>query len=295
MAILSEGLPTLPGYVFELNGLLNSSPVNLKRAGEVIRTDPSLSAQVLRVCNSALLNLRWRVTSIDHAVILLGAERLRTLVLTCSLVEYVGHRLSAADVQSFWQHSFLTALLSERIAKAVHYAQSGQAYMAGLLHDIGALPLLVISAKEKQRGDNSTSESWGEAVELERQRFGADHCEIGRWIGVSWSFSPLLLEVFEFHHQPREATLDPKLVGMVAAADQFCLKHGVCLGSQSPQIGPFEPAQRDELVGSCLPEVSQADRPRLSEMLESEFLQLIRLPEFCSTGSFGCAAPVSMA
>jgi HD-like signal output (HDOD) protein len=190
MAILSEGLPTLPGYVFELNGLLNSSPVNLKRAGEVIRTDPSLSAQVLRVCNSALLNLRWRVTSIDHAVILLGAERLRTLVLTCSLVEYVGHRLSAADVQSFWQHSFLTALLSERIAKAVHYAQSGQAYMAGLLHDIGALPLLVISAKEKQRGDNSTSESWGEAVELERQRFGADHCEIGRWIGVSWSFTP---------------------------------------------------------------------------------------------------------
>ena len=68
MAALSEGLPTLPAYVFELNSLLAAAPVNLKRVGEVIRTDPSLTAQVLRLCNSAFMGFRERVTKIEHAV-----------------------------------------------------------------------------------------------------------------------------------------------------------------------------------------------------------------------------------
>ena len=151
MAALSEGLPTLPAYVFELNSLLAAAPVNLKRVGEVIRTDPSLTAQVLRLCNSAFMGFRERVTKIEHAVMLVGTERLRTMVLTCSLVEYVGHRVASEDIQSFWQHCFLTAALSERIARAIAYAQPEQAYLAGLLHDIGALPLLVVTSTESQR------------------------------------------------------------------------------------------------------------------------------------------------
>ena len=150
MAALSEGLPTLPAYVFELNSLLAATPVNLKRVGEVIRTDPSLTAQVLRLCNSAFMGFRDRVTKIEHAIMLVGTERLRTMVLTCSLVEYVGHRVASEDIQSFWQHCFLTAALSERLARGIAYPQPEQAYLAGLLHDIGALPLLVVTSAESQ-------------------------------------------------------------------------------------------------------------------------------------------------
>src|SRR5271157_6592926 len=64
MAALSEGLPTLPAYVFELNSLMAAAPVNLKRVAEVIRTDPSLTAQVLRLCNSAFMGFRERVARI---------------------------------------------------------------------------------------------------------------------------------------------------------------------------------------------------------------------------------------
>lgn len=123
MAALSEGLPTLPAYVFELNSLLAATPVNLRRVADVILTDPSLAAQVLRLCNSAFMGFRERVTRIEHAVMLVGTERLRTMVLTCSLVEYVGHRLAAADIQPFWQHCFLTAALSERLARGIAYPQ----------------------------------------------------------------------------------------------------------------------------------------------------------------------------
>ena len=119
MSILTEGLPTLPSYVFELNTLLSSSSVDLKRVGKVIRNDPSLSAQVLRLCNSALFSLRRRVLSIEEAAILMGSERLRTLVLTCSIMEFTGRQLSREEVQSYWQHSFMSGMLSERIAKWV--------------------------------------------------------------------------------------------------------------------------------------------------------------------------------
>src|ERR1039457_1127624 len=177
MAALSDGLPTLPAYVFELNSMLAASPVNLKRVSEVIRTDPSLTAQVLRLSNSAFMGFRERVTKIEHAVMLVGTERLRTMVLTCSLVEYVGHRVASEDMQSFWQHCFLTAALSERLARAIAYAQPEQSYLAGLLHDIGALPLLVVAAAESKGREDTPTWGWGESLELEREHFGTDHCE----------------------------------------------------------------------------------------------------------------------
>ncbi len=239
MSALSEGLPTLPAYVFELNSLLAAAPVNLKRVEEVIRTDPSLTAQLIRLCNSAFMGFRDRVTKIEHALMLVGTERLRTMVLTCSLVEYVGHRVASENIQSFWQHCFLTAALSERLARGVAYPQPEQAYLAGLLHDIGALPLLMVTSTESQELESIANYGWGESVELERERFGTDHCEVGRWIGVSWNFSPTLLEVMVSHHHPREATQDPCLVGVVAAADQFCVRRGIVLGAMPPE--PSDP------------------------------------------------------
>ena len=101
---------------------------------------PSLSAQVLRLCNSALFGLRHRVISIEQAAVLLGTERLRTLVLTCSLMQFAGKHVPMNSLLRFWQHSFLAALLSERIARQVDYPEREQAYLGGLMHDIGQLP-----------------------------------------------------------------------------------------------------------------------------------------------------------
>src|SRR6267142_5434702 len=149
--VLSKGLPTLPNYVLDLNALLSSQSVDLKKVGAVIRTDPSLSAQVLRLCNSALFGLRRRVISIEQAAVMLGTERLRTLVLTCSLMQFAGKRLSNEQLASFWQHSFLSALLSERIARQVDYFEKEQAYLGGLLHDIGQLPLWILVLEEEAK------------------------------------------------------------------------------------------------------------------------------------------------
>ena len=97
ISFLTEGLPTLPRYVFELNTLLSSTSVDLKRVAKVIRNDPSMSAQVIRLCNSALFSLRRRVPSIEEAAVLMGSERLRTLVLTCSVMEFTSRQLPRGE------------------------------------------------------------------------------------------------------------------------------------------------------------------------------------------------------
>src|SRR3984893_2324214 len=221
--VLSKGLPTLPSYVLDLNALLGNASVDLKKVGAVIRTDPSLSAQVLRLCNSALFGLRRRVISIEQAAVMLGTERLRTLVLACSVMHFAGKRLNGPQMGTFWQHSFLCALLSERVARQVDYFEKEQAYLAGLLHDIGQLPLWILIVEEEAKKRPPPPPEWPDNLLVERDYFGMDHCKVGRSMAVAWNFMPSFIDVFENHHHPDRAQHDPYLVGIVAAADRFLL------------------------------------------------------------------------
>ena len=283
MALLNHGLPTLPTFVLELNTLLSKPMVDLKRVAKIIRSDPSISAQVIRVCNSALFGFRRRVLSIEEAAILMGSERLRTLVLTCSVMEFAGQRLPPAEIQTFWQHSFLTGMLAERIAKWVEYAEREQAYLGGLLHDIGTLPLLVIAAEEKLLGADVRHRPWNDSLESERAFFGMNHCEVGRWIGVSWKFFPSFIEVFDHHHHPERQMRDPYLVGIVAAADHFCETHAIPVegveenGESEP---PVETGTDDRFLALCFPRLGAEERGEIAEMLETEYVQLLRALEF---------------
>jgi HD-like signal output (HDOD) protein len=281
MSILTEGLPTLPGYVLEINTLLSSPSVDLKRVGKIIRNDPSLSAQVLRLCNSALFSLRRRVLTIEEASILMGSERLRTLVLTCSIMDFTGKQLPRGEVQTFWTHSFMSGMLSERIARWMEYSEREQAYLGGLLHDIGTLPLLVVAKEENALKGDTRSGPWDGSLEAEKDFFGMNHCEVGRWIGQSWNFFPSFIDVFEHHHQPERSTRDPHLVGIIAAADHFCefqsmnpVKEG-----EAVELAETDPSFEEEFLTRCFPRLNGEDRSELTEMLETEYLHLLPMLE----------------
>ena len=296
MTILSHGLPTLPNYVLDLNALLSSPSVDLKKVGKVLRTDPSLSAQVLRLCNSALFGLRRRVLSIEQAAILLGIERLRTLVLTCSLMQFAGKRLPNAQMMTFWQHCFMAGLLSERIARQVEYFEKEQAYLGGLLHDIGQLPLWILVLEEESRQRQGPPRDWCDNPPLERDYFGMDHCKVGRWMAVAWNFMPSFIDVFENHHTPDRAQHDPYLVGIVAAADQFLLTQAESLATSpadAPQPSESAPAAESDgpsFVQKCLPLLSEAERQAVLEMLQTEYIHLLPLVQLGLASATGAPA-----
>ena len=292
MAILSQGLPTLPDYVLDLNALLSNATVDLKKVGAVIRTDPSLSAQILRICNSAIFGLRRRVISIEQAAVLLGTERIRTLVLTCSLMQFAGKKLSAEQLASFWQHSFLSALLSERIATQVNYFEKEQAYLGGLLHDIGLLPLWILVLEEQGKNRPLPPPGWADHVQMERDYFGMDHCKVGRWMAVAWNFMPSFIDVFEHHHDPARSDHDPYLVGIVAAADQFLQTQEEA--TASPETAPLSDSASPEMNGpsfleKCLPQVSENERHGVTEMLQTEYIHLLPLVQLGLSAATGTA------
>jgi HD-like signal output (HDOD) protein len=295
MGILGQGLPTLPNYVLDLNALLSAPTVDLKKVGNVIRTDPSLSAQVLRLCNSALFGLRRRVISIEQAAILIGTERLRTLVLTCSVMQFAGKRLPVSQLLPFWQHSFLCALLSERIARQVDYFEKEQAYLGGLLHDIGQLPLWILVLEEQSKQKAPPPAEWQDNLTLERDYFGMDHCKVGRWMAVSWNFMPSFVDVFEHHHSPDRAEHDPYLVGIVAVADQF-------LKSQTESLDEKGQGNANEAAGldlpepeppsfppHCLPLLSEPERQAVMDMLQTEYIHLLPLVKLGLASATGTA------
>jgi HD-like signal output (HDOD) protein len=126
---------------------------------------------------------------------------------------------------------------------------------------------------------------------LEREHFGTDHCEVGRWIGVSWNFPPTLVEVMSKHHTPGEATRDQQLVGLVTAADRFCIRRGIVLGAAPTEPSAPTGGQDQAILQACLAQLEQAETDKLAEMLETDFLHLIQLMEFGASGLFGGGIP----
>ncbi len=305
MGLLNKGLPTLPAYLLDLNTLLRSPTVDLKKVGKVIRTDPSLTAQVLRLCNSALFGLRRRVLSIEQAAVLLGTERLRTLVLTCSVMQFAWKNVPVNALLGFWQHSFLSALLSERIARLVDYPEKEQAYLGGLLHDIGELPLWIVLMEEQAKNRPLPPPNWCDNLKVEREYFGMDHGKVGRWMAVAWNFMPSFLDVFEHHHDPENAQHDPYLVGIVSAADQFLqalpppeqATPDAAAGPSPSVVQPPPPAPQPPLPSvedpsfllQCFPRLADEERGGILEMLQTEYLHVLPLVEL----SMAAIAPES--
>jgi HD-like signal output (HDOD) protein len=176
----------------------------------------------------------------------------------------------------------LTGMLRERIARWVEYSEREQAYLGGLLHDIGTLPLLMVEGKPKAFGYDPKEGKMPDLLEGEKEYFGMNHCEVGSRIGQSWNFFPSFIDVFENHHHPELSARDPYLVGIVAAADHFCEEHSADKPGEE-EAGTLEAAEtpsEDEFLVKCFPRLDAEDRTELAEMLETEYLHLLPVIEF---------------
>ncbi len=282
-SVLKEGLPTLPDYVFKLNTLLSAESVDLKRVGRVIRNDPSLSAQVLRMCNSALFSLRRRVLSIEEAAILMGAERLRTLVLTCSVMEFTGRHMSREDFQVL-----LVPQLHDRGIERSCLAMAGifraraslswraAARYRGVAAVRGGRRRGCAEGTDEERTVGRVAGSRKSILWNESLRGGC-----AGWASRGISF-PSFIDVFEHHHNPERSARDPHLVGIIAAADHFCEYQSLnaAIDAEPTELAETDPSFEEEFLSRCFPRLEAKERSELTEMLETEYLHLLPMIEF---------------
>ncbi len=268
---LAGALPVLPPPVFEVNRLLQSLPVDLKKVSRAIRKDSGLAAQVLGMCNSALGTAGERLLDIEQAVVLLGIERLRALVLTCYLLAHAEEQLPPSASKWFWQHSFLAGALSREVARFLGLALSEVAYVGALLHDMGHLPLIALAG---HRPPAKFFDMHEEDLEQERTRFGLDHCEIGRIMALQWDFPLELVDVIEHHHAP-ELAANVELVRVVAAADRVAAAHGRDEG-RSLRGARKPPSLTASALAGCLPQLEPERLLGLAMVLEDNVRDFFR-------------------
>ena len=270
--IMRKGLPPFRQTALELTKALGGESPDMKKASNLISSDPTLSSQVLRMCNSPLLGMHSRVISIDHATILLGPERLRNLALTISMADFAGKALPESQMSAFWQHSFMAAMLSQYLAERWKYFEKYQAYIAGLLHDIGQVPEWVLLCDGAGEPDDAPSD-WADNISAEREYFGTDHCKLGGIMARSWELMPSFLDVLENHHTPELAQRDSILVRIVATADYF-LSTKIQASAPLPRRGQFEQELlRFEQLGQGL--FGEVEWPSTKEALGQEYARLL--------------------
>ncbi|HZV54137.1 MAG TPA: HDOD domain-containing protein [Rhodocyclaceae bacterium] len=219
-AIESIHLPSMPQVLLRFLRMTEDDRASMEDLAKVVGQDPALSAHVLIAANSAALRRGRELKSLDQCLVALGTRLVRTMA-ACLAIQSVFARTvgdQSYDLAGFWSHSLQVAELSRGIAAKLDRADFEEAYLAGLLHDVGQLLLL-----GGMGGRYGALLAWSRDEEallaLERPELGTDHAAVGAWLVDQWKLSSFMADAVLFHHcQPGQITAADPLSQIVWAA-----------------------------------------------------------------------------
>jgi putative nucleotidyltransferase with HDIG domain len=236
-----ENLPTLSASAARLSALLNDETSNAAQFEEIIRPDPALTANLLRITNSAYFGIKTEVTSVRQAVTLMGTKRLFELVTLAAFRSVVPARLPGYEMSatSFFRHSIAVAMLAEILAQELTLPDVDMVFTAGLLHDVGKLVVGTFLEKEAEQIKGCLKKGDAVFIVAEHEALGCNHAEIGADVATHWGLPNVLLAPIKLHHRPDDASEnDQPCVDVVHIAD--CLAHtfgfGVDVGELSRRM-----------------------------------------------------------
>ncbi len=234
-------LPAMPTILTTLCEALSARPnkVDVNRIARTISYDKSLTAQCLRQANSALYRQRGDVDTVREAVLALGLWRIRDIAFSCNLPLLFANLNSGVKKEVFWRHGLANAVISQNIAERFCAANHEQAYLAGLLHDVGILVNAILFPEDfRDVMEQATTERASiEAVEL--RNMGFTHAESGRILAELWRLPLEIAEVIEYHMHPEEQAPQNEVTFIVSIADQICRRSGLDYGYEIEGEKPF--------------------------------------------------------
>ena len=218
-------LPAIPVIVSKVIALLDKQDSDPNTIADLILSDQVLAARVIRIVNSPLYRTKGEIVSVKRALLFIGFNKIREMILTSYFVEGFNKQAQSFDMRSFWTHSFSVGAISRHIAQQIRYSDIEKAYLVGILHDIGKVFLVHYRKEEYGKMLNGIKNTSFTTVEAEASYFGTTHCEIGHCLAQCWNFPPSYSDVISHHHHVEKATEDVLLTAIVALADFYCLSH----------------------------------------------------------------------
>ncbi len=230
---LTDELPPMPHVVGQALKIIGDPESSLEELAAVLAQDQSLLAMIIKVSNSALYSTGQEISSLQTAITKLGVNIVRSLVLTAS-TQAVFPR---DDVKiggfgkALWGHSKECGLAARRLAQSIAYPDPEEAFVGGLLHDIGRLAILMGHPDEYAEIDRLNCAGQKGLLQAEQDLLGFDHTIIGQMLVQKWSMPPALQAWVEQHHRPQEATdRFQTLANITAMADYLSLQVGKAPG-----------------------------------------------------------------
>jgi putative nucleotidyltransferase with HDIG domain len=254
----TKNLPSLPQVLLKLMEACSNEDTPLDELSRFASKDPSLASKILRLVNSSFSGLLDPITSLDKAILYLGADTLKNLAISASVLQTFS-RAAQADsggMRKFWWHSLLCATLARRIAKQAGYSNPEEAYLSGILHDIGKLILWRCYPEEGGRLLQRSGIHGGK----DGEGINAVHAEVGAWMIRRWHLDSFMSDAVAYHHEPLDAVLEAfPVVKIVYVANLLSYGDAGTSGSTGPEAAKtvfgFSEPQVDSILSGARKEV----------------------------------------
>ena len=259
-----DDLPTLPSIALEVNRMLRDYDTSISKLAQTIEKDQAMVPRILRLVNSAFFGFRSKISSISHAVVLLGFNTVRNAVVSISIIDaFSGDKksLKGFDITKFWNHSVAVAVISRYLAEKTRLQPLDDFFTGGLLHDIGKIVLFQHFQDLFKKVWLSARENDLSFYDAEKKEIPITHSRIGSYLAKKWQLPESLVDVIKYHHALSKNANDFNLLMTVHVADiiangfmsdpegklDFSLIHPDAASAMKPQL---------ETVSDWFPELS---------------------------------------
>jgi len=234
-----EAFPSLPGASTKLLSVLNDSNAAVTEIEKIFRMDPGLTANVLKLSNSAYFGFQSEIGSVHKAIVLLGAKRLMQLVITSCVNSVMNKPVPGYDLPpgEMWRHSIAVSVAAEGLIEELNAPKADEIFTAALLHDVGKLVLGEFVKDDIKKIEKIASKDVSFEV-AEQIALGTDHAEIGAKILESWGLPAEVVGAVRWHHDPDAADETSTLIDIVHVANVLCLMIGIGVGREGLQYRP---------------------------------------------------------
>ncbi len=214
-----RNLPSIPNVIFEVSRLLEDPMTNASDLASLISRDQGMVTKILTVANSPFYGLTKKISTIEFAIVILGFENIKNIIVALSMMGALKGNSKNWDRKKYWYHCLAVASMAKRLAEDLGYSKSGEAFTAGLLHDLGLAILQLYLNKESEKVYNLMNSKSLVFLEAEKEILGATHQEIGSYLAEKWNLPKPLSDSILFHHNPGQSVENKFLVSIIHLAD----------------------------------------------------------------------------
>ncbi|MBW2406815.1 MAG: HDOD domain-containing protein [Deltaproteobacteria bacterium] len=236
-----DDLPTLPRTVLKITELVNDPKSSAKDLARVITDDQILTARLLKLVNSSFYGLPQRISTVTGAIVLIGFDAIRNLLLTTSVFDLFAdrNRKRQQKQEKFWDHSLGCAVGAKVIGNYLRHDNIEELFVAGLLHDIGKIVEMMFQPDEFSKVVAAISRENILMITAENKILGYSHAEIGKLLAEKWNLPVKLIQITAHHHQPDVAGSFALEAAIVHLADIFCRALNMGFGGDN-KIPPLD-------------------------------------------------------